>query len=132
MLSPSTQDLLAELQTRSHAAYPEGGLLYTYVEAANQAHYRYRSADGHVLSVEQLGDLARFLQSSQGDYAITEANPTFILLAQQLLARLSSDLTFDQVSWSMDDGGHDMDGILKMARRADNRFFALELTWSVD
>lgn len=132
MLSQSTQDLLAELQTLSHAAYPEGGLMYTYVEAANQAHSRYRRADGHVLSDEQLGDLARFLQSSQGDYAITAANQSFVLLAQQLLAHLSSDLSFDQVSWSMDDGGHDMDGTLTMARRADNRFFALELMWSVD
>lgn len=132
MLSPPTLALLEELQARSHAAYPEGGLLYTYIEAANQAHVRYSTIDGKVLPEVGLRELACFLQSSQGDYVAEAATPSFVSLAQQLLARLNADLNFEEISWSMEDGGHDMSGRLKMARRTDNRFFGLELMWSVD
>ncbi len=124
--------LLEKLQERSHAAYPEGGLLFTYIEAANQAHFRYPVDLGAALSAEGLEELARFLQASQGDYIAKPSAPVFISLAQELLAHLDTDLNFDEVSWSMDDGGHDMSGALKMARRTDNRFFELELMWSVD
>lgn len=132
MLSPPTLALLEELQARSHAAYPEGGLLYTYTEAANQAHFRYSTTDCGALPEIGLMELARFLQSSQGDYFNETAAPSFVSLAQQLLACLSSDLKFEEISWSMEDGGHDMNGRLNMARRTDNRFFGLELMWSID
>ena len=107
-------------------------MLYTYIEAANQAHFRHSAATGGTLPEVGLAELARFLQSSQGDYVGETANPSFVSLAQQLLARLNGDLNFDEISWSMEDGGHDMSGSLKMARRTDNRFFGLELMWSVD
>lgn len=132
MLSPTTLALLEELQALSHAAYSEGGLMYTYVEAASQAHFRCPHSGSPSLRDEQLQELARFLQSSQGNYAAVAPAPSFERLAQQLLAQLKADLDFDEASWSMDDGGHNMDGTLMMARRSDNRYFALELMWSID
>ncbi|PND40121.1 hypothetical protein C1O66_01670 [Paucibacter aquatile] len=132
MLTPTTLALLEELQALSHAAYSEGGLTYTYVEAASQAHFRFPHSGSHSLRDEQLRELGRFLQSSQGDYAAVAPTPSFERLAQKLLAQLKADLNFDEASWSMDDGGHNMDGTLMMARRSDNRYFALELMWSID
>ncbi|GAA6140651.1 hypothetical protein [Hydrogenophaga sp. 5NK40-0174] len=132
MLSPTTLALLEELQALSHAAYSEGGLLYTYVEAASQAHFRFPRDGSRSLCDNQLRELGRFLQSSQGSYAALAPAPSFERLAHQLLAQLKADLNFEEASWLMDDGGHNMDGTLKMARRSDNRYFALELMCSID
>ena len=38
MLSATTVRTLEDLAQWSHASYPDGGLLYTFTEAANQAH----------------------------------------------------------------------------------------------
>lgn len=134
MLSPPTLSFLAELQEKSHAAYPQGGLLYTYVEAANQAHSRYSNsrADSLNLLLSEFKDLSRFLQASQGDYVSETTAPAFALAAQQLMEHLRDDLRFDEVSCHLEDGGHDMEAKVKMARRSDNRFFELELWWSID
>ncbi|MDR7272969.1 hypothetical protein J2X20_005654 [Pelomonas saccharophila] len=134
MLSPSTLSLLSELQEKSHAAYSEGGLLYTYVEASNQAHSRYpESAVGSTIRrPSELADLGRFLQASQGDYVSEAAAPQFLLAAQQLMEHLRADLHFDEMILLLEDGGHDMEATVKMARRSDNRFFELELWWSID
>ena len=134
MLSSTTLSFLAELQEKSHAAYPEGGLLYTYVEAANQAHFRYseNSGSSSVLSSGELSGLSRFLQASQGDYLSESATAPFWGAAQRLVEHLRDDLAFNEVLLLLEDGGQDMGAKLKMARRADNRFFELELWWSID
>jgi hypothetical protein len=134
MLSPPTLSFLAELQEKSHAAYPEGGLLYTYVEASNQAHFRFptSNAASSSLSSDELDSLGRFLQASQGDYLSQSVGSPFKLAAQRLVERLRNDVEFDEVSCLLEDGGHDMEAKLKMARRSDNRFFGLELWWSID
>lgn len=134
MLSHSTLSFLSELQEKSHTAYPEGGLLYTFVEASNQAHSRYPT--GNVASSAQpsseLKNLSLFLQASQGDYLSKPVTPYFVVAAQQLIEHLRSDLKFDEMSCQLEDGGHDMNAKLKMARRTDNLFFGLELWWSID
>ena len=134
MLSPVTLSFLAELQEMSHAACPEGGLLYTYLEAANQAHFRFpaiNAASSGLPSIE-LNGLGRFLQASQGDYLSPTVEPNFMLTARRLIEHLRNDVEFDEVSCLLEDGGHDMEAKLKMARRSDNRYFELELWWSID
>ena len=134
MLSSPMLALLAELQEKSHAAYAEGGLLYTYVEAANQAHSRYSSSTktSAALSPQFIHELGRFIQASQGNYQAESAEPAYLSEAQKLFDLLKSDLQFDDISWSLEDGGHDMTALINMARHADNRFFSLELMWSID
>ncbi|WP_137971572.1 hypothetical protein [Pseudomonas sp. F(2018)] len=134
MLSTETLAFLEELGRRSHSAYPEGGLLYTYLEAANQAHSRFRpcSADEQRISQPQLHALGGFLQSSQGEYTITEVKPGFVSLAEQLMQLLNQDLNFSQATWAFEDDGDSMGAKLEFARQSDNRFFSLELFWSID
>jgi hypothetical protein len=134
MLSPVTLVMLASLQEASHLAYSEGGLLYTYIEAANQAHFRLpiESSRSSVLSPSEVHELGRFLQASQGQYQSEVGSPTYLTLAEELLRLLQNDLKFDEVAWSFEDGGHDMSANIKMTKRAENRFFSLELMWSVD
>jgi hypothetical protein len=134
MLSASTLELLESFQEISHATYDQGGLLYTYTEAANQAHFRYplsQTAATH-LSVQELDELGRFIEASQGSYQSESASTRFHSLAQHLIDSLLADLQFNEVAWSFEDGRHYMDASIKMARRVDNRFFSLELMWSVD
>ena len=134
MLSPVTLTLLAALQKASKLAYSEGGLLYTYIEAANQAHFRLPQKSGRpcALSPSEVQELGRFLQSSQGQYQLEAVASTYLTLAEELLRQLQSDLKFDEIAWSLEDGGHDMSADIKMTRRAENHFFALELMWSID
>ncbi|WCD81870.1 hypothetical protein [Pseudomonas sp. TUM22785] len=134
MLSQQTLSLLSELQAKSSAAYPEGGLLYTYVEAANQAHSRYPSGSSASsgLSPGELKDLGRFLRLSQGDYHRESMMPQLFEAAEGLINCLQTDLNFDEVSYLVRDEGDDMTIKLSMARRLDNRYFELELWWSVD
>ena len=134
MLSASTLELLESFQEISNATYDQGGLLYTYTEAANQAHFRYplpQIVATH-LSAQELDELGRFIEASQGSYQCESASIQFHSLAQKLIDSLLSDLKFNEVVWSFEDGGHYMNASIKMARRLDNRFFSLELMWSVD
>ncbi|WP_153067477.1 hypothetical protein [Steroidobacter cummioxidans] len=127
---------LQELQDKSHAAYSEGGLLYTFVEAANQAHSRLPEDHGVARSSElapsDVNALAIFFQSSQGDYLREEPAPPFIDVTQELLGKIRADLAYNEIMLEVEDGGHDMAATLSMARRSDNRFFSLELWWSID
>ena len=134
MLSSATLSLLSAIQTESHAAYSEGGLLYTYVEADDQAHFRFRAVAAPSKSLPQpaLRELGRLIQASQGNYQSESVAAPYLELAQQLVDLLQADLEFDEITWSLVDGGHNMDAIVSMARRSDNRFFSLELMWSVD
>lgn len=134
MLSHSTLSFLSELQEKSHTAYPEGGMLYTFVEASNQAHSRYPSSNdaSPAPSLSELKNLSLFLQASQGEYLSKPVATHFVVAAQQLIEHLRADLNFDEMCCQTENGGHDMEFKLKMARRTDNRFFELELWWSID
>lgn len=72
MLSEGTLELLQSLQDLSHAEYPEGGLLYTYSEAANQAHSRMSATGQSSVSDAQLREFAHFLQVAHGLLTLAE------------------------------------------------------------
>ncbi len=134
MLSLPTLSFLADLQEKSHAAYPEGGLLFTYIEASRQAHFRYPVGNivSASLSPRELKDLGRFLQASQGDYLSESVGASFVFAAQRLMECLRNDLRFDEICCLFQDESPDMEAKLNMVRRSDNCFFALELWWSID
>lgn len=77
MLSTSLV-VLEELVRGAHLAYPEGGLLYTYTEAANQAHFRMPPASASALSSLERKAFSLFLQASQGNYTETEPSSAFV------------------------------------------------------
>ena len=131
MLSVTTLDLLDALCRASRAAYSEGGTLWTYVEAANQAHFKFRDRHRTPAAVElNMDQFARWLQWAQGDRGPTTS--ASMDLANKLIASLHSDLGPDELLWSFEDAGSDMSANIYMARAFDNRFFALELLWSED
>ena len=134
MLSSSTLAFLSQMLEKSHAAYSEGGLCYTYVEAANQAHSRFPEGSSGSLALTELeiGELGRFIEMSQGYQKSQSVTTECFALAEQLFGMLQTDLEFDVIAWSLEDDGYDMNACLKMARRTDNCFFSLELFWSVD
>lgn len=131
MLSNQTLSFLDALCLTSHEAYPEGGTLWTYIEGANQAHFRLRdprrTPAAGPLNLEELGKWIQWARGNKG--------PTTALaneMAKRLVALLREDLSPDEVLWSFEDTGSDMHGNIYMARASDNRYFALELWWSED
>lgn len=134
MLSRSTFSFLSGLQEKAHATYPEGGLLYTYVEAANQAHSRSPSLTEGSSATRQIefNEIGRLILRSQGEYLSDLVPPSFSATAQLLIEHLRDDLCFDEIQCLVEDGGYSMTGTIRMVRRQDNRYFELELWWSVD
>lgn len=131
MLSAPTLEILEALCAESHEAYPEGGTLWTYTEGANQAHAHFRETSQTIASGALDPDaLGRWLQWAVGDRDATK--PESVERAKALLATLQRDLSPDEWLWSLEDNGTDMRGVLRMARRTDNRYFSLELLWSED
>lgn len=131
MLSTSLT-ILDKLVHGAHIAYPEGGLLYTYTEAANQAHFLMPQAEASRLSSLEQKAFARFLQASQGDYIETEPSKVFVIAELDLMTALHADIGFDEVTCETEDGGTDMRFQIFMVRRPDNRYFSLDLWWSID
>ena len=135
MLSTRTQKLLEELCVKSHDAYPEGGTLWTFIEAANQAHLRFRDSrrepPASEMDLEQLG---RWLKGAQGSWADVRGpgKTNCISDAIELVRALEKDLQVDEFLWSFDDAGTDMTANIYMAHNSDNRYFALEMWWSID
>lgn len=131
MLSPSTLELLDALCRTSHEAYAEGGILWTYTEAANQAHSKIH--DPHVPWDEApptLETLGSWLQVPLGDWGRKGASRDDA--AHKLLAHLRDDLSPDQMNFLLEDSGTSAAARIRMARTADNRYFELELWWSLD
>lgn len=131
MLSTSLV-VLEELVGGAHLAYPEGGLLYTYTEAANQAHFRMPPTAASTLSSLERKAFSQFLQASQGDYTRDEPSNEFVAVELNLMNALRADTAFDEVSCAHEDGGTDIRFQVFMARRSDNRYFSLDLWWSID
>ena len=106
-------------------------MLWTYIEGANQAHFKFRDARrvpvAEALSAEQLG---KWLQWAQGDRDPT--TDVSIGMAERLVELLREDIRPDEVLWSFEDSGSDMKANIYMARVSDNRYFELELWWSED
>lgn len=131
MLSPRTLDLLDRHCARSHAAFPEGGTLWTYTEAAHQAHSRFndprRTPTAGPLDKDEL---AIWLQAAEGDFGTLR--PDSQSAAHALIDALRTDLGVDAFLWYYQNDGHVMNADLHMARLSDNRYFLLELWWSFD
>ncbi|WGG48124.1 hypothetical protein [Rugamonas sp. DEMB1] len=134
MLSRGTLELLQKMQDLSHAEYPEGGLLYTYTEAANQAHSKMSKTGHSSFPDAQLREFAQFLQVAHGHYGVMleQVSDVFVKTSRELIQALCSDLKFDEIDVVFEDCGTDMATTLSMARRSDNRHFSLWLWWSID
>lgn len=135
MLSARTLKLLEELCVRSQEVYPEGGTLWTFTEAANQAHFLFRDLrrepPAGSVNLEQLG---RWFQGAQGGWVDSQSpvKAESISDAADLISALKEDLRVDEFLWSLDDAGTDMAANIYMARKSDNRYFALKMWWSID
>ena len=137
MLSTATVRALDELAQRSRAAHPEGGLLYTFVEAADQSHSMFPKQLAGQRSAELADDgramLAVVLSKSLGHLGCTEADGESLALADDLMQRLREDLAFTSVGTVPDDGDDYCWGAtVHMARESDNRYFSLTLWGSID
>jgi hypothetical protein len=81
--------------------------------------------------LEQLGE---WLQGATGSRIGVDESVTAESLeaANELLQALKNDLQVDEFLWAFDDAGTDMTANIYMARNSDNRYFALEMWWSID
>jgi len=84
------------------------------------------------LSALERKESARFLQASQGDYVKGEPNGSFLEVETELMNALRTDTGFDEVSCAIEDDGTDMRFQVFMTRRSDNRYFSIDLWWSID
>jgi len=135
MLSTHTLKLLDELCAKSKDQYPQGGILWTFVEAASQAHFRFkdsrREPQAGAMDLEQLGAWVQGALGGANNFQ-EPVSAASICIANELQQSLKNDLQVDEFLWAFDDGGTDMTGNIYMARNSDNRYFALEMWWSVD
>jgi hypothetical protein len=131
MLSKQTLEFLDYLTAESHDAYPEGGVVWTYVEGANQAHSKFvnprRKAEAVDLDFNQLS--LWFEAALGGRSPATERSSN---MADELISFLQADLGINSFLWGFQDNSYDMMANIYMMRASDNRYFALELWWSVD
>jgi hypothetical protein len=137
MLSAATVRTLEDLAELSHASYPEGGLLYTFTEAANQAHGMFpknlagRSA-AH-LTEDDRAQLALVISKALGNPGCIEADDESLAIADDLMQRLGGDLEFTRVGTVIDDyDDYCWGSTIHMARETDNRYFSLCLWGSID
>lgn len=137
MLGTATVRMLEDLAQRSHASYSQGGLLYTFTEAANQAHSRFpkqlaeRSA-AH-LTEDDRAQLAIVICKTLGNFSCSEADVESLVIADDLIQRLGGDLEFTSVGTVVDDyDDYSWGCTIHMARKTDNRYFSLYLWGSID
>ena len=131
MLSKHTLQFLDDICSKSHVAYPQGGVVWTYVEAANQAHSKFvnphRKPEAFALDFNQLGS---WFQAALGRHApMTEGSSG---MAKELIGLLQADLGIDSFLLGFENDSYDMTSNIYMMRASDNRYFALELWWSID
>ncbi|MFO0965155.1 MAG: hypothetical protein U0793_06160 [Gemmataceae bacterium] len=129
--------MLEDLAQRSHAFYSQGGLLYTFTEAANQAHCRFpkqlAERDAGHLTEDDRAQLARVICKSVANVSCVEASVESLAIADDLIQRLRDDLEFTSVGALVDgDDDYCWGATIHMARDADNRYFSLSLWGSID
>ena len=137
MLNLATVRTLENLAQRSHVLYPEGGLLYTFTEAAGQAHTMFpkqlterRAAR---LTEDDRARLAIVICKALGNPGCAEADDESLAIADALMQRLREDLEFTSVGTVADDSDDYCWGsTIHMARESDNRYFSLGLWGSID
>lgn len=137
MLSTTTIQILEELAQRSHLAYSEGGLLYTFTEAANQSHCRFpttlRERCHSRLPEDERKQLAVVVGKSLGSPSLTESDEESFSIADDLVQCLESDLKFTSIGVIVDDyDDYCWGATIHMKRETDNRYFSLYLWGSID
>lgn len=137
MLSAATVRTLEHLVQRSDASYPEGGLLYTFTEAANQAHTLFpkhlEERGAPQLTADDRTQLATLICKALGNPGCTEADDESLAIADDLMKRLRGDLEFTGVGTDADDyDDYCWGATIHMARATDNRYFSLYLWGSID
>jgi hypothetical protein len=109
MLSTQTLQFLDDLCAKSHSAYPEGGVLWTYVEEANQAHTRLSDPRrGPSVGTLKLGKLETWFQVALEDWARSESNAYAVQASNELLRLLRADTGADQFLGLFSDEGDAM------------------------
>jgi hypothetical protein len=137
MLGTATVRTLEDLAQRSHASYPEGGLLYTFTEAANQAHSKFpknlaERRAAHLIEDDR-AQLAIVICKAVGNTGCAEADDESLAIADDLIQRLGEDLQFTSVGTVADDyDDYCWGATIHMARATDNRYFSLCLWGSID
>lgn len=143
MLSHRTVAFLEKSADSSHLVYPEGGLLFRYQYAYNQAHcclkggiwkalYNVDLVQYSEITEQAANDLAFFFQRAFGGYTKDSPTDCTVLAACSLIAYLKEDLQHDLVELVVTDGDYDMTATFEMASRSRNDYSRLELFWSVD
>jgi hypothetical protein len=137
MLGTATLRALEDFARRSHEAYPEGGLIYTFTEAASQAHSlllgEFSTRGAAKLPDDELAQLALVIGRSLGGFDLTSADGHSLTIAGELMDQLQADLEFDVVGAIADDYDVYCWGCtIHMARTSNNRYFSLMLWGSHD
>jgi hypothetical protein len=142
MLSDRTLGFLEGLAEASNAVYQEGGLLFTFKFAYQQAHVHLNSSSGTTsfissasnfgLTNRDIENLGRFFQGSLGDYTKEEPSRDALAIAHSLVERLHHDLKFESAALQVHEEGYGMNAQLELFHNANNNFYLLELWWSVD
>jgi hypothetical protein len=133
MLSSQTLRFLDDLCATSNGAYPEEGVLSTYIEGANQAHARFDNRRRTPLAGDlKLSELEIWFQVALCDWSDNKPASIAACSATELLRLLSVDTGSDRFPWAFEEGDCNMTANIYIARAFDNRFFALELWWPLD
>ena len=131
MLSEHALQFFDDFCVKSHVAYPGGGVVWTYVEGANQAHSKFvnphRKSEAVTLDFNQLRS---WLQTALGGRIPMTYESSGMV--KELIDFLQADLGIDSFLWGFEDNGYDMMANIYMRCASDNRYFALELWCSVD
>ena len=136
MLSAATVAMLEDLARRSHACFPEGGLLYTFTEAANQAHTKFprefaKRRTSQLLPAE-FARLVMVLNRALGNLAGDLAEAEVRALTETLWQNLQRDLAFTSSGLNDEHNDYSWEATIHLARDMDNRYFSLNLWASVD
>ncbi|WP_286788456.1 MULTISPECIES: hypothetical protein [unclassified Pseudomonas] len=135
MLSDRTLGFLEGLAAASNTVYQEGGLLFTFKFAHQQAH-RGLDESSSVrclgLSDEAIEELARFFQGSLGQYTKGKPSRNALAVANALIEHLQHDLQFQFAALQVEDEDYGMRVQIEMIQQAKNNLYCLELWWSVD
>ena len=136
MLQAATVQTLDALAQRSDAFYTDGGSIYTFTEAANQAHCKFpkefAQRNAATLTAEEFARLALVITKALGNLDRVEADAESYAMAELLLQQLQTDLAFSNIGLTTDDDDWSWGATIHMACAADNRYFSLYLWGSID
>ncbi|ENA28051.1 MULTISPECIES: hypothetical protein [Pseudomonas] len=142
MLSDRALGFLEGLAAASSTVYQEGGLLFTFKFAYQQAHRRLKESSesaSFTLNASRLGlshkaieELGRFFQGSLGEYTKEKPSRNALAVANALIEHLQHDLQFQFAALQVEDEDYGMKVQIEMIQQVKNNLYCLELWWSVD